>query len=293
MAETFNPDKVLLSQKKDGTFIDAHEVEILKGLRDTSAVIELGKYVEMDGQAKDFSFITGSGGAYWVGEGEKIKSEKGELVEATLVSKKLAKNIVVSREYLNFTWSDFFEEYKDSIIESFQQAIDEAVIQGINNPFAQSVESAVTKNGKVVEGDINFASVLEAYDHVYDANAEPTGVISTLRNRSALRNSVDATGNAVFNANDKTLDGVRVEEVPSVEKGDLYVGNFDYVYYGIPRGIEFHILTEGQITDIKGSDGQPINLGERQLIALQPTLHFGALIVKDDAFAKVTPEEIG
>ena len=291
MAETFNPDKVLLSQKKDGTFIDAHEVEILKGLRDTSAVIELGKYVEMDGQAKNFSFITGSGGAYWVGEGEKIKSEKGELVEATLVSKKLAKNIVVSREYLNFTWSDFFEEYKDSIIESFQQTIDEAVIKGINNPFAQSIESAVTKNGKVVEGDINFTNVLSAFDHVYDAKTKPNAVVSTLPNRSALRNAVDATGNAVFNAIDETLDGVRVEDVDSVEKGELYVGNFDYVYYGIPRGIEFHILTEGQITDIKGSDGQPINLGERQLIALQPTLHFGALIVKDDAFAKVTPAE--
>lgn len=292
MAETFNPDKVLVGDLNNGVFTDGQEVEILKGLRETSAVIELGQYQEMDGRTKDFNFITNTEGAYWVGEGEKVQTGKDTLVRATLVAKKLSKNIIVSREFLNYTWSDFFEEIQPKIIESFNQAIDDAVIRGINNPFAQSIDSAVTDNGNVVEGAIDFDTVSDAFGLVYESNSLPNAVISTLRNRTALRNAVDASKNLVYDSSTNQLDGVQVQDIANLPKGELYVGDFDYVYYGIPQGIEFFVLTEGTISDVIGSDGNPINLGERQLIALQPTLYFGALIVKDDAFAKIKPSTI-
>lgn len=294
MVETFNPDKVLLSEKKDGTFYDGHELQILEGLNEGSAVARLGHYIEMGGERqKDFVFNTGDeGGGYWVGEGKKVKTAKNELVEARLVSKKLARNIIVSREVLDFTWSEFFEQYRDQIVDTFNQAIDEAVIQGIENPFENSVESVVEAKGNKVEGDINLDTVLDAVDLVYDGDVEPNGVVSTRRNRKFLRNAVDGANNAVYDRVDNTLDGLPVVDVSSVEQGDLYVGDFSKLYFGIPKGIEFNILTESTISDVKGSDGQPINLGERQLVAVQPTLHFAALVVKDDAFAKVTPDPL-
>lgn len=289
MAETFNPDKVLVGDLSNGVFTDGQEVEILKGLRETSAVIELGQYQEMTGRTKDFNFLTNTEGAYWVGEGEKVQTGKDTLVNATLVAKKLSKNIIVSREFLNYTWSDFFEEVKPKIVEAFNQAIDDAVIRGINNPFEQSIDGVVTDNGNVVEGAIDFDAISGAFDLVYDSNNQPNAVISTLRNRTALRNAVDASTNLVYDSSTNQLDGVQVQDIASLPKGELYVGDFDYVYYGIPQGVEFFVLTEGTISDVSGSDGNPINLGERQLIALQPTLYFGALIVKDDAFAKIEP----
>ena len=41
MTATFNPDKVLLSQKTDGTFLDNQEVEILQGIRSNSVDLNL------------------------------------------------------------------------------------------------------------------------------------------------------------------------------------------------------------------------------------------------------------
>lgn len=286
MTETFNPDVVTLSEKKDGTLLDNHELVVLEGLNEGSAVARLGNYIEMGGERqKDFTFLSDVG-AYWVGEGEKVKTSKGEVIEATLVSKKLSTNIITSREVLDFTWTDFFEQYKERIIDSFNKEIDRAVIQGINNPFGNSIESAVEKSGKVVEGDLNIENILDAIDLVYDAEVDPTGVVSSRRNRKYLRKEVDGGLNPVFDRLTNTIDGLPVVDVASLDEGDMYVGDFDKLYFGIPKGIEFNILTESTISDVNAG-GEPINLGERQLVALQPTLHFAALVIKEDAFAKV------
>lgn len=291
MVETFNPDKVLLSQKTDGTFLDGHELTILEGLNKGSAVAQLGQYVEMGGERqKDFTFLADTG-AYWVGEGEKVQTSDNEVVTATLVSKKLSTNIITTREVLDFTWTEFFESYKTQIIEAFNKEIDKAVIQGVNNPFQNSVEEVVLDTGNVLEGELTLDTVLEAVDLVYDGDVEPTGAISTRRNRKHLRNAVDGAYNLVYDRVENTIDGLPVVDVSSLDEGDLYVGDFSKLYFGIPQGIDFRVLTESTISDVKGSDGNPINLGERQLVALQPTLHFAALVIQDDAFAKV--EELG
>ena len=71
-------------------------------------------------------------------------------------SHKLGVIIVASREYLNYTYSRFFEAMKPQIAEQFYKKFDEAGLLNVDNPFKQSVEQSATANNNVVKGDITL-----------------------------------------------------------------------------------------------------------------------------------------
>ena len=48
--QTFNPEKVLVSEKKDGKFYGKFTDIIMKEVAENSLVMQLGRYIEMDGQ---------------------------------------------------------------------------------------------------------------------------------------------------------------------------------------------------------------------------------------------------
>lgn len=58
-------------------------------------------------------------------------------------SHKLGVIVVASREFLNYTYSQFFEAMKPQIAEQFYKKFDEAGLLNVDNPFAQSVEQSV------------------------------------------------------------------------------------------------------------------------------------------------------
>ena len=65
--QTFNPDKVLVSEKKDGTFTKKMTDIIMKDVAENSVVMQLGQYHEMDGlQEKTVYVQTDVVSAYWV-----------------------------------------------------------------------------------------------------------------------------------------------------------------------------------------------------------------------------------
>ncbi|CDQ20860.1 hypothetical protein SAMN05192559_1083 [Halobacillus karajensis] len=74
-----------------------------------------------------------------------------------------------------------------------------------------------------------------------------------------------------------------------MEKGTLYAGNFDQLRYGIPFNIDYKIDESAQLSTITNEDGSPINLFEQEMVALRATMDVGLMIVKDGAFAKLTP----
>lgn len=289
--QTFNPDKVLVSEKKDGTFTKQMTDIIMKDVAENSLVMQLGQYHEMDGlQAKTVYVQTDGVSAYWVNETEKIKTDKPEVVPVSLKAHKLGIILVASREALNYTWQKFFEDMKPQIVEAFHTKIDEAGLLGHETPFANSVAKAAKDSSQVVVGPINYQNILELEDKLYEADINPNAFVSKVQNRSALRESRDGDKKTIYDKATNTIDGITTVDLKSKQfkKGDLLAGDFNSLIYGVPYNINFKISEEGQISTMKNSDGTPINLFEQEMVAVRVTMDIAVMVTKANAFAKLT-----
>ena len=249
----------------------------------------------LQSKEKEFEYFAKGPGAYWVGEGEKIQTSKPQWMKVKMVAKKLGVIVPCSREFLHYKMSDFFEKMKPRIAEAFYQKFDEAAILNLDNPFPQSVEESVTTASNVVAGGITYDNILALEDLLNDEDYDVNAFISTRKNRSTLRN-VHRIENGViveslYDRGANTIDGQPVADLKSLEKGNLYAGDFDYMYYGIPFGMSYKIDESAQLSTIVNEDDTPVNLFEQELAALRVTMDVAFMIVKDEAFAKI--EKLG
>ena len=289
--QTFNPDKVLVSEKKDGTFTKKMTDIIMKDVAENSVVMQLGQYHEMDGLQEKTVYVQTDGvSAYWVNETEKIKTDKPEVVPVTLKAHKLGIILVASREALNYTWEKFFEDMKPQIVEAFYTKIDEAGLLGHETPFANSVAKSAKDSSQVVVGPINYENLLKLEDKLYEADINPNAFVSKVQNRSALRESRDGNKKTIYDKVTNTIDGITTVDLKSKQfkKGDLLAGDFNSLIYGVPYNINFKISEEGQISTMKNSDGTPINLFEQEMVAIRVTMDIAVMVTKANAFAKLT-----
>lgn len=289
--QTFNPDKVLVSEKKDGTFTKKMTDIIMKDVAENSVVMQLGQYHEMDGLQEKTVYVQTDGvSAYWVNETEKIKTDKPEVVPVTLKAHKLGIILVASREALNYTWEKFFEDMKPQIVEAFYTKIDEAGLLGHETPFANSVAKSAKDSSQVVVGPINYENLLKLEDKLYEADINPNAFVSKIQNRSALRESRDGDKKTIYDKATNTIDGITTVDLKSKQfkKGDLLAGDFNSLIYGVPYNINFKISEEGQISTMKNSDDTPINLFEQEMVAVRVTMDIAVMVTKANAFAKLT-----
>lgn len=289
--QTFTPDKVLVSEKKDGTLHKEFTDIIMKEVAENSLVMQLGKYHEMDGKQEKTVYVQTDGvSAYWVNETEKIKTDKPEIVPVQLRAKKLGIILVASREVLNYTWEKFFEEMKPQIVEAFYTKIDEAGLLGHETPFANSVAKAAKTANNVVGGELNYANILKLEDKLLDNDIEINAFVSRVSNRSVLRDARDGDKKTIFDKDTNKLDGITTVDMKSKQfkKGELLAGDFDNLIYGVPYNINYKISEEGQISTIKGADNEPINLFEQEMVAIRCTMDIAVAVTKDNAFAKLT-----
>lgn len=289
--QTFNPDKVLVSEKKDGTFTKKMTDIIMKDVAENSVVMQLGQYHEMDGLQEKTVYVQTDGvSAYWVNETEKIKTDKPEIVPVSLKANKLGIILVASREALNYTWEKFFEDMKPQIVEAFYTKIDEAGLLGHETPFANSVAKSAKDASQVVVGPINYENLLKLEDKLYEADINPNAFVSKIQNRSALREARDGDKKTIYDKATNTIDGITTVDLKSKQfkKGDLLAGDFNSLIYGVPYNINFKISEEGQISTMKNQDGTPINLFEQEMVAVRVTMDIAVMVTKANAFAKLT-----
>lgn len=289
--QTFNPDKVLVSEKKDGTFTKQMTDIIMKDVAENSVVMQLGQYHEMDGLQEKTVYVQTDGvSAYWVNETEKIKTDKPEVVPVTLKAHKLGIILVASREALNYTWQKFFEDMKPQIVEAFHTKIDEAGLLGHETPFANSVAKSAKDASHTIVGPINYENLLKLEDALYESDVNPNAFVSKVQNRSALREARDGDKKTIYDKATNTIDGITTVDLKSKQfkKGDLLAGDFNSLIYGVPYNINFKISEEGQISTMKNSDGTPINLFEQEMVAVRVTMDIAVMVTKADAFARLT-----
>lgn len=289
--QTFNPEKVLVSEKKDGTFTKKMTDIIMKDVAENSVVMQLGQYHEMDGLQEKTVYVQTDGvSAYWVNETEKIKTDKPEVVPVSLKAHKLGIILVASREALNYTWEKFFEDMKPQIVEAFHTKIDEAGLLGHETPFANSVAKSAKDSNQVVVGPINYENLLKLEDKLYEADINPNAFVSKIQNRSALREARDGDKKTIYDKANNIIDGITTVDLKSKQfkKGDLLAGDFNSLIYGVPYNINFKISEEGQISTMKNQDGTPINLFEQEMVAVRVTMDIAVMVTKANAFAKLT-----
>ena len=286
---TFTPDNVVMQDFKEGKIPTEYATEIIKGIMQGSKMMQLAKYEDMKTQKKKFQYMTGGLGAYWVGEGRIIQTTKPTLVTAEMEAKKLAVIVVCSRETLTYTAAQFFEEMKPLITEAFYKKFDQATFLNIDNPFSNSVDQAAATAGNAVTGALDYANLLGLESFVEDNGLEINAFISSTKNNSTLRALKDVDNTLLYDRNNKVLDGAKVVNVDGIAKGTIYAGNADYLRYGIPYGINFKLLEEAQLSSLLGEDGKPVNLAEREIIAMRATMDIGFMVLNNEAFAKLSP----
>lgn len=299
---TFDPNNALMQDAVNGKVPTEQGTLVLKEFMTQSAVTKLAKYEEMTKPEKEFTYLASGPGAYWVGEGERIKTSKAQWLTAKMISKKLGVIIPVSKEFLRYTIADFFTQMRPAIAEAFAIKFDQAALFGVDSPFGQGV--SVFEKIKESGNTVALNSLGNLYDElngvmalVEDADKDVNGFTTTRRFRQKLRGTKDSNGLPIFNdatggATQQAL-GLPIGYVDSkswdYDKAALLAADWNYTRYGIPQGMEYKISEDATLTTIVDADGNPINLYERDMVALRVTQQVGFMTLTDDAFAAITP----
>lgn len=275
--------------------------DIMKDVARGSSLLRLSKVISMESDTKKIPVMVEGPGAYWVGEGERIKTSKAGWIYPELKVKKLAVIVPTTKEKLNDTTVAVFEELKEPIGEAFYQAIDAAGFFGTNSPFASNIMKSIEKCGNKVELDTNGTGKLDldvsdAMATIEEAGYDVNGFAAKVGIKNSLRKLRDANGNQLF------ADGVNGKEFYSLPiefsrngawdktKAEIIGADWDKSIVGIRAELEYEILKEATLQDTLWTDGKPLSLAEQDMIAIKATMRIAYLVIKDEAFCAVVPK---
>lgn len=272
--------------------------EIIKKVARGSSVMRLSKLENMTSETKKFPVMTSGAGAYWIGEGERIKTSGATWIFPEVKAKKLAVIIPVTKEKLEDSTIDVFSELQDSIAEAFYQAFDKAAIFGKDSPFATSILGSIDSVGAEVTDNASVNLDLSASDvmaKVEDAGYEVDGWAASIGLKNRLRKLRDSTGAPIYvDGTDQTeLYNQPIEFVRNgawdKEKALAIAGEWKYSIVGVRDGISYEILKEATLQGTLDADGKPLSLAEQDMVAIKATMRIGYLCVKPEAFAALIP----
>ena len=297
---TFNPDHVTMQDARTGAIPITLSDDIITEIKHGSAYMRLAKAQPISKPETQFTHMSGVG-AYWVDEGERIKTSKPTWLKVVLRTKKLGVIIPTTKENLRYSVTNFFQLMRPEVAEAFHKKIDAAAFANIDNPFAWSVLGSATAAGAshlITETTNKYNDINDAMGAVEDGDFDPNGIASLRMQKRKYRGTKDDNGLPIFNeatagAPDEVL-GLPAAFLPNQSfAGSTIaeaVADWNEAYYGILQGIEYEILTEATLTTVEASDapGVPLSLAERDMVALKATMEVGIMITNDNAFAVVT-----
>lgn len=289
----------VLKDELKGFVPTEQEQEIIKLAVRGSSVLRLAKVEPMQTETKKVPVMTDGAGAYWVGEGRRIKTSKPTWIFPELKAKKLAVIIPMAKEKLEDATVDVFAELKETIAEAFHAAIDAAALFGINSPFEKNVFDVASDKGYLIVHGTNETfdrDVSDAMGMVENAGMDVNGNAGHYGIKNTLRQLRDKNGNMLYAAGtdtqhlfDNPIEFCR-NSAWDKNKAELIVGDWRKLLVGIRKDIEYEILREATLQDTLDEDGKPLSLAEQDLVAIKAVMRVGILQVMDDAFAVVVPE---
>lgn len=293
----FNPDTTTMQDAKTGSVPTNLASSIITEVKNGSAIMKVAKAQPMTKPVQEFSFLSGIG-AYWVDEGQKISTSKPTWMKASMTSHKMAVIIPTTRENLSNSVTNFFELMKPEIAEAFYKKFDNAVLTNNDNVFPQSViGSAAYANQTVNETSNKYDDISNAMAFLEANDLDANAVVAPRAQKVKYRSTKDGNGLPIFNdaRGDVPSDvlGLPISWTPAGSldrtKVSEIVADWNSIFYGILGGIQYEILTEATLTSVLGEDGLPINLAERDMVALKATFSPAFMVIKDEAVAAVVP----
>lgn len=266
-----------------------------------SALIPQSKLEPMTAPTKKFTFWANTPSAYWVGEGKRIKTSAATFLNAKMEAHKIGVIIPTTKEKLNDTIINIFEEMKKPVADAIQQKFDMAGLFGIDSPFQFNIFDNAVKNEMFVVDGTNESLDLDVSDVmalVEDEGLDVNGFIAHTGIKNRLRKLRDADGNQLY------VQGVSTTELYSVpitfakgkssfdrEKAQLFAGDWDKSLVGVYQGLQYETLREATLQDTLWTDGKPLSLAEQDMIALKVTARFAFLPVHEKAFAVLATKD--
>lgn len=281
--------------------------EIVADTVQKSAVMNMAKAVEMKKAEKVFPVFLSKPGAYFIGEGERIATQGATFTNVKLVAKKIGIIVPMSKEALNDSVIDVMNELKGAIAEAFAVKFDNEALFGSANVYENSVFGTAYKTGNIfekgsVEGQDLADDISDTMALVEDSGYDVNGFIANRKIKNALRKLKDADGNRIYVENLKVdgavneLYGLPIEfagnRVFDNLQADIFVGDWNYAYYGILDDINYEVLKEATLQEVTSIDGQPLSLAEQDMIAIKATMRVGFIVVKESAFAALRLQKI-
>lgn len=292
-----NPDTTTMMDAKTGEIPANLTDNIIQEVQQNSAVMSLGKAVPMNKPRERFTFVTGLG-AYWVDEGQRIETSKPTWQEAWMNAHKMGVIVPVTKETLSYSVNDFFSLMQAQIAQALYRKFDQASLMGNDNPFAQSVlGSALLAKQTVTETNNKYDDVSNAMAFLEDHDLDANGIAAPRSERRKYRATKDGNGLPIFNSATTNTPadvlGLPIGWAPQGSwdkaKASELLADWNNVYYGILQSINYEVLTEATLTTVKDSNGDPLNLAERDMAAIKATFSPAFMVIKDEATAAIVP----
>ncbi len=275
--------------------------DIIAAVTRGSSILRLSTVQSMESDNKKFPVMVSGPGAYWVGESERITTDKAKWIFPEIVAKKIAVIVPVTKEKLRDATISVFEAIRPYIAEAFYKEIDKACIFGTDSPFTKSLYGVAHDAGREVQLGTNTRldeDVSDVMALVEAAGFDVDGFAASIGFKNSLRKLRDANGNQLYvpGVDQNTLYSQPIEFVRNgawdSTKALCIGGEWKYSIVGIRDQIEYDVIKEATLHTVSMEDGKPLSLAEQDMVAVRATMRLGFLPVKEDAFAILVPKAV-
>jgi HK97 family phage major capsid protein len=282
----------------------------------SSVVQQLVPQIPLGGNGVTVPVVTTRPQLGWVGEAEAKPATSGAFDVKSIVPKKIAAILVVSKEVVRANPGGYVATMRNELADAFAIAFDRAALHdegptgtGGAGPFSTYIDqttkvseigAANAAGGGVHTDFVNALSDIVTTNDSTGRRRTATGWALDTALEPALWGSLDSTGRPLYLAqpSDTSADVLtqrgRLLGRPTfmsagVASADMntvvgYLGDWNQARWGVVGGIEFSSTDEAAVT----INGSLVSTWQNNLIAIKAEAEYGFLVNDVDAFSKLT-----
>lgn len=264
--------------------------EIMQDTPKSSVVMQLGKRLpNMTSSQTRVPVLSMLPMAYWVNGDTGYKQTSHQAWDNVyLDAGELAVIVPIPEAVVNDADFDIIGEVTPRVSEAIGQAVDKAVIFGINRPpvWQSDLVTLARQAGNNVAGGITYDTLLGTdglFSKVEKVGYTVNGVVAAMTARSAMRGIKDDAGRPIFITDMQGETRYALDGAPmyfpengsfDVSVAQMIAGNWNQLVYSIRKDVQTKILTEAVIQDPSTKE-IVYNLAQQDMIALRVTFRMG------------------